>query len=165
MAHMHNTIFRFLQNSVKYSSVNLHKNNPFDHMFFDQMKVASQLEIAPKLELVKLYPMDVKKIIFQKVQYFDIIKPPFQLNEKDCNYIFSLHKMLHRHGKFIPTTPYLGFKNYQDIRKWYIWSYTPIHFMDCKNQYLEGLYRFGYLENPLLRNHVVYPMLDYLSDI
>ncbi len=160
--HQHNTIFRFLQNSAKYSSVNLHTNNFHHHIFFDQMKIGSTLEWSPKIQMAFSYPPHLKKIIFDKIEYYDLTKPSFELNENDQMDILKKFKSLYIHQRFIPESPFLGFKNIDpQTKKWFIWSYTPIQIIDTTNQFMEGLYRYGYHANPLLQKIVVDPMCEF----
>jgi hypothetical protein len=159
--HQHGTIYRFLQNSAKYSSVNLKKDHFHNHIFFDQMKIASKLEWSPEIRMAFSYP-NVKKIIFDKVSYYDMNKPPFELHEMDKKHIFTKFKMLYSHQRFIPETPFLGFlQTNQHHKDWFIWSYTPIQIINSKNEFMEGLYRHGYHANPLLQKIVVDPMCEW----
>jgi hypothetical protein len=159
--HQHGTIYRFLQNAKKYSSVNLHINNFDNHIFFDQMKIGSKLGCSPEIRMVFSYP-NVKKIIFDKVSYYDVVNPPFELQKEDQLQIFQKFRMLYHHQRFIPKTPFLGFQQNNDqMKDWFIWSYTPIEIIDTKNQFMESLYRHGYNSNPLLQKIVVDPMCEW----
>lgn len=176
--HQHGTIYRFLQNAKKYSSVNLHKNNFENHIFFDQMKIGSKLGWSPEIRMAFSYP-NVKKIIFDKVSYYDVVNPPFELHKEDQLQIFQKFRMLYHHQRFIPKTPFLGFLQKWSapmgtysldevqslsscqMKDWFIWSYTPIEIIDTKNQFMESLYRHGYHANPLFQKIVVDPMCEY----
>ncbi len=104
----------------------------------------------------------IKKIIFDKVDYYDVVKPPFELNEMDKKEIFAKFKSLYLHQRFIPETPFLGFlKKDHQMKNWFIWSYTPIKIVDNTNEFMEGLYRYGYHANPLLQKIVVDPMCEW----
>jgi hypothetical protein len=159
--HQHGTIYRFLQNAGKYSSVNLHISNFHHHIFFDQMQIGSKLGWSPEIRMGFSYKPNTKKIIFDKVNYFDIVKPPFELKKEDQLQIFQKFRMLYNHHRFIPKTPFLGFLENDEMKDWFIWSYTPIEIIDNQNQFMEGLYRHGYNVNPLLQKIVVDPMCEW----
>lgn len=164
MFHCHKTIYRFIHNSAKYTSVNLHKDNHLHHMFFDQMKIASKLELSPEIKMMFNYPPNIKKVIFDKVNYYDLIHPPFELNPNDKKIILNSFKTLYSHSVFLPETPYLGYNtNHNQLgnRHWYIWSYTPVQFISSKNEFMEGLFRHGYNTNYIMQKNVVDPLLEW----
>jgi hypothetical protein len=162
--HSHNTIFKFIQNKKFLSTINLHTNNPLHHMFYDQMLIGSKLLLSPQLKLFFNYPPNIKKIVFNKINYYDIYHPPFELNNHDIQHIQNKFKTLYLHGKFIPNTPYLGFQeNEMDMKKrdWYIWSYTPIEYIDSNNEFMNKLFDLGYPKIDIFNKYIFDSLIEY----
>ena len=161
--HSHNTIFRFIQNKKFLSTINLHTNNPLHHKFYDQMLIGSKLQLSPELKLFFHYPPNLKKIVFNKINYFDIYQPSFDLNNHDIQHIQNKFKILYLHSKFIPTTPYLGYQQLENKNKrdWYIWSYTPIEYIDNKSEFMNKMYDLGYPKIELFNKYILDSLIEY----
>lgn len=145
--------------SSKINSVHLSKTNPLDLMFFDQMKIASQLQLAPKIQLVSNQGPS-RTIYFDNLKYLDLYHPPFTIIPDDQHKIQQLFYTLFLHHTFFPKTPYLGYQIIPENKKrqWYLWSYTPIDYLRGKQDLLDKYYEHSYHKVPLFDSFVT----DYL---
>ena len=133
------TIQRIIKNNKKYQFVNLSKENPYHHMFYDQMRIAQTFHVCPPI----IYVYDIghiKKIMFPTIKMINPYQYSFQTD--DIHDIFSKYKYLFLHHRFIPKTPYLGYSWNENKQKkiWYIWSYTDIDFVDNQNEFIDKFY-------------------------
>ncbi len=150
-------------NNNNFNTVNLQLTNPHHHIFFDQMRVASLLNLSPNILMYKNIPdLNIKKIYFNKINYFDLNNPKLKINSADIHQIQQKYKLLYNHGKFIPYTPYLGYNIInEDRRNWYLWSYTDILKIDNKNEFMEKFYEFNYHKNKFIEKNVLDFLLEY----
>ncbi len=149
-------------NNIGCDTVNLLKGEPLHHMFFDQMRITSNLNISPKILMVKNIPeLKINKIYFERIKYYDFYQPKFNLTPKDIEQIQNKYSFLYNHAKFIPRLPYLGYNMLDNKKKWYIWSYTDIVFVNSKNEFLDKFYEYNFHKDKILNENVV----DYLLNL
>ncbi len=146
-----------------YNTVNLLRNDPMHHIFYDQMRITSKLNISPQILMVNNIPeLNINKIYFEKIKYYDFYHPSFNLSKKDIEQIRFKYKFLYNHSRFIPRLPYLGFNMVNNIdKKWYIWSYTDIIQVNSKNEFLDKFYELNFHKDKIIEENV----LDYLLNL
>jgi hypothetical protein len=152
-------IHTFLRNTIKNNNtVNLHHHQT---LFYDQMLVASKMELSPKIQGIFLTPT-TKKIIFDKIQYFPMEDMSLTLQKKDIEEIQIKYKLLYNHSRFIPLNPYLGYQSiHPNYRKWYIWSYTDLKFVDGNKEFMNQLYDLKYNKNPFFQHYIMDFIIDH----
>ncbi len=142
-----------------FNTVNLLKNEPLHHMFYDQMKITSKLFISPNILMTQSLPeLKINKIYFEKIKYYDFYNPTFNLTQNDIRQIQCKYSFLYNHSKFIPRLPYLGYNIVNNNKNWYLWSYTDIVFVNNKIEFLDKFYEFNFHKDKIINENVI----DYL---
>ncbi len=151
-------IHTFIKNTSKYNTVNLHHHQT---LFYDQMLIASKIQLSPQIHSLFSTPT-TKKIIFDRVHYFPTEDLTSSLKKKDIEQIRLKYQLLYNHSRFIPTTPFLGYQVLNPNHKnWYIWSYTDVKFVDGKKEFMDTLYHLGYQKNPFFEHFILDSLIKY----
>lgn len=156
-------IHSLLKQTSKFNTVNLHHQNPLHNIFFDQMLVASKLQLSPQIHSLFSTP-STKKIIFDKISYYPMTlsSPPFHLSQNDIEQIQLKYKFLYNHSKFVPLTPFLGYQIINPHHKnWFIWSYTDVKFVDGSNEFMNQLYDLKYPQNSFFNHFILDSLIQY----